>query len=141
MKDIRDRIKVNIDKSFHEKYIDLKIAAGKSYLDCPFSDFREFFLLSAVIGVRNNLYIQLEKNKEGIFDSNVFSEHFDLPLLYTIAFAKEKNVDLLSDDDYVLRTVEGYANGGFNTILSEIEDGSSNNLMNLATYLAELIDS
>lgn len=137
MYSIRDRKKISISKAFHDKYNSLKHSSGNEHTDTPFKDLREIFLLSAAIGVSQNSYEELNNSKEAIFDSNVFTEHNDIPLLYTIAFNKSKDAESLSDDEYVIKIVEGYANGGFPLLLNAIEDTNSNNLLNLVTYLSE----
>ena len=139
MNSIRDRKAINVSKDFHQYYESLKYSSGSNVIDSPFKDFREMYILSAVIGVNNEAYEDLRGSKVKIFDSNVLNEHKDIPLLYVIAFSKEKNAELLSDDDYVLETVEGYANGGFPILLSAIQNGNSNNLLNLSLFLEEVI--
>ena len=141
MKEIRDRLAINIDVKFHLEFENLKKDTDQSYLDRPFEDFREIFLTSAIIGAANDVFMPIDSKKIKIFDSNVFNEHFDLPLLYTIAFCKEENPELLSDEKYILKIVEGYANGGFPILIDQIKNGNSSTLMNLAIHIKELIEA
>ena len=139
MNSIRDRKPININKSFHSDYINLKISSESEISDSPFTDFREIYILSAVIGVKNEAFEELKVTREKAFDSNVFNKSKDLPVLYAIAFAKERNAELLANDDYVLKIVEGYANGGFPILLSAIRSNESNNLFNLALFVDDLL--
>lgn len=140
MNSLRDRKAINVGKDFHEYYENLKFSTGNSVVDTPFKDFREMYIISAVIGVKNEAFEKIEGSKVKIFDSNVFNEHKDIPLLLTIAYCKEKKPELLADDEYVLRIVEGYANGGLPLLISAIQNGESNNLLNLSLYLEEILD-
>lgn len=140
MNSIRDRKPINVKKSFHSKFEDYKSNSKRSIADSPFNDFRELYLLSAVVGLKLDLYEEIKGPKVKIFDSNVFSEHKDLPILYSIAFNKEKNAELLADDEYVLKIVEGYANGGLQIVIDAIENGNNNNLLNLAIFTSDNIE-
>lgn len=141
MKDIRDRKSISIQKSFYEDYNNFfPEKSEKSWLECPFADFREIYILSACIGASKGAFKEIDSKKIKIFDSNVFNEHFDLPILYTIAYCKEMDPELLSDETYVLNIVEGFANGGFPHLMDELKNRQSSNLLNLANYIHELIN-
>jgi hypothetical protein len=139
MNQIRNRLKISIDKKYHQNYLSLKYFSDKNIIDCPFEDLRQIFLLSASIGVLRNKYIPLKTGKESIFDSYVFNEHFDLPIIYSIAYSKDKKSEILSDAHYVLEILEGYANGGFPILWNEICNSPSNNLLNLSNYINEMM--
>jgi hypothetical protein len=139
MNSIRDRIAIFIDKKYHTDYVNLKKSADTNIIDSPFSDFREIYILAAAIGVFSNIHKPIEGTKEKIFDSNVFNEFKDLPILYTLAFCKDGDTEALANDEYVLLMVEGYANAGFPILLGEIQNNQSSNLLNLSTYIDEII--
>ena len=56
MNSIRDRKAINIDKKYHSEYINLKKSAEKNITDSPFIDFREIYLLAAVVGVYSMIH-------------------------------------------------------------------------------------
>lgn len=137
MNSIRDRIPINISANFHEDFVNLKKSSDSKISDSPFTDFREIYLLAAVIGIKNKAFKHLSEKKEKIFDSNVFKEYQDLPLIYAIVYSHEKQVLKLADDKYVISVLEGYANGGFPILRQMIFEDINSNLLNLALSLKD----
>ena len=131
----RDRIR--IDKVHHLTYIALtKPRENENHQDLsPFESMKNVFMLASFIGYNEKKRIPLGKDKELIFAWARFSPQEDVPLLRALALAETEDVEVLTDQDRILRIAEEYANGGITAIQEQVEDMPGDRITNLVDLL------
>ena len=95
---------------------------------------KDLFILAMCLGVKNNAYDPLT-SKDDIFNSDVFDEKTEIPVMQAVAFAKENSLEILLNERAVLDIAQGYANGGINYVIEEIIKNPGKPLNNLSTLI------
>ncbi len=122
-------LRVYIDKDKHELYEKL-VKRGADNLDnYPFQTMKDLFMVAACLGARNNIFEEIKSSKD-IFNSDVFDEKTDVPILASLAFQKEKSLSVLNDEKKILEIAQGYANGGIHLVKEQIVNNPGKPLNN-----------
>jgi dnd system-associated protein 4 len=123
-------LKVYIDKDKHSLYEKLVKRGADNPDYFPFQTMKDLFMLAACLGVKYGAYEPLASSKD-IFSSDVFDEKADYPVMAVIAYKKERNIAILTDERKILEVVQGYANGGISYVVEEIVNNPGTPLNNL----------
>ena len=103
--------RVAIDESVHSIYEELVSRSAEKAEDFPFIRMKDLFMFACCLGVKHKRYEEPSKLKV-IFSGEVFDDEIDVPMLCAMAYAKEKNLEGLFDPAKVIKTCQGWANGG-----------------------------
>lgn len=112
-------LRVYIDKDKHDIYERLVKRGGENPDQYPFQTMKDVFLFAACMGLKYNHSEEL-KSSQDIFNTDVFDARVDIPVLSALAFSKEKDIAILSDEKKILEIVQEYANGGISYVRLEI---------------------
>lgn len=134
------RLSVYVDKDTHSIYEKLTSRSAKSIEDYPFETMKDLFIAAACLGAKQGRYVELNKNQE-IFDSTLFNQRTEVPVLFSLAFHKIKDIHALSDSRKVLDIVQGWANGGIRILEEQLLHRPGKPLFNLTDYIWEEIES
>ncbi|KAA0245641.1 MAG: hypothetical protein DYG83_00950 [Candidatus Brocadia sp. AMX2] len=129
-------LKVYIDKDKHELYEQLVKRGSDNPDSYPFQTMKDLFMVAACLGARNNSFEEIKSSKD-IFNSDVFDEKTDVPVLAALAFQREKILSILNDERKILEIAQGYANGGINLVKEQIINNPGKPLNNLVALLLE----
>jgi len=127
-------LRVYIDKEKHEIYEKLVKRGSENPDHYPFQTMKDLFMLSACLGYKYGAFEEIDSSKD-IFNSDVFDEKVDIPMLISLAYAKEKNLMNLLDGRKVLDIAQGYANGGIGYVVEEIINNPGKPLNNLVEMI------
>ena len=123
--------RVTIEKDVHQLYKDLSDRASQSPETAPFLLMKDVFMWAVALGVKEGKRRPLAGSREQIFRWDQFSQDMDLPALKAIALAETGEVEVLLQEDHILRIAEEYANAGIHEIKREIVDQPGEALWNL----------
>lgn len=112
-------LRVYIDKDKHEIYEKLVKRGSENPDHYPFQTMKDLFMLAACLGAKHNVYEPIESARD-IFNSDVFDEKTDVPVMAALAYQKEQTLSILSKEREVLDIAQGYANGGISYVIEEI---------------------
>ena len=129
-------LRVYIDKDKHEIYEKLVKRGSENPDHFPFQTMKDLFMLSACIGYKYDAFEDIISSKD-IFSSDVFDEKVDVPVIVSLAYAKEKNLINLLDGRKALDIAQGYANGGIAYVVEEIINNPGKPLNNLVSLIIE----
>jgi dnd system-associated protein 4 len=127
-------LRIYIDKNKHEIYEKLVKRGSENPENYPFQTMKDMFMLAACLGVKNNVYIPLETTKD-IFNSDVFDEKTDIPVIAALAYKREQDISILSKEREMLDLVQEFANGGIGYVEEEIINNPGRPLDNLISLL------
>ncbi len=80
-----------------------------------FPTFRDLLCFAAILGFETGTQLTLDSKSDDFVDGRVFGkDDLSMDLLYLIALAEKRDVDILRDDneDTMIQIFEQYANGG-----------------------------
>lgn len=123
-------LRVYIDKDKHEIYEKLVKRGSENPDHYPFQTMKDLFMLAACLGVKHNAYETLDVSRD-IFNSDVFDEKTDIPVMFSLAFHKEQSLSVLTDTRKILDIAQCYANGGISYVVEEIINTPGKPLNNL----------
>jgi len=123
-------LRVYIDKDKHETYEKLVKRGSENPDHFPFQTMKDLFMLSACLGYKYDAFEEIGSSKD-IFSSDVFDEKVDIPIIISLAFAKDKDLMSLLDGRKVLDIAQGYANGGIGYVVEEVINNPGKPLNNL----------
>jgi len=129
-------LRVYIDKDKHETYEKLVKRGSENPDHFPFQTMKDLFMLSACLGYKYDAYEEIGSSKD-IFSSDVFDEKVDIPMIISLAFAKEKTLMNLLNGRKVLDVAQGYANGGIGYVVEEIINNPGKPLNNLVEMIID----
>lgn len=109
---------VDRDKA-HPIYEQLVSRASKKAEDFPFATMKDLFMVSACVGAQHDCYEELG-TKRDIFSGELFRNETDVPVLATLAYHHEKDVEILSDPKQVIEIAQCWANGGIFILRDEL---------------------
>lgn len=111
---IEDAIKI------HEYY--RKLTKAGNIEDSPFQDMPDVFVAATCIGAKNNSYKELKKKKD-VFLAAALDQEFQIPVLTSLAYKKQGNLETFLELDRVLSICEGWANGGILLLYDILMEG------------------
>lgn len=127
-------LRVYIDKDKHEIYEKLVKRGSENPDHYPFQTMKDLFMTAACLGVKHNAYEPINSARD-IFNSDVFDERTDVPVMSAFAFEREQTLSVLLDERKVLDITQGYANGGISYVVEEIINNPGKPLNNLIALL------
>jgi hypothetical protein len=92
-------------------YDQLVSAARERPEDAPFLTQKDLFMAAACMGAKLDEYKEVAGPNRNI-QAGVLDESVDIPVLIALAYKKLGNVDSLSNARDIVRTAEGWAEGG-----------------------------
>ena len=92
---------------------------------------------AVALGVKEGKRRPLSGSREQIFRWDQFSQDMDIPALKAIALAETGDVEVLLQEDQILRIAEEYANVGIHEIKQEIVDQPGEALWNLMELIRD----
>ncbi|MEQ8584076.1 MAG: hypothetical protein RIC30_15120 [Marinoscillum sp.] len=129
-------LRVYIDKDKHETYEKLVKRGSENPDHFPFQTMKDLFMLSACLGFKHDAFEEIGSSKD-IFSSDVFDEKVDIPMIISLAYAKDKNLMNLLDGRKVLDIAQGYANGGIGYVVEEVINNPGKPLNNLVEMILD----
>jgi len=130
--------RVTIEREVHQLYKDLSERSTQNPETSPFLTMKDVFMWAVALGVKEGKRRPLSGSREQIFRWDQFSQDMDIPTLKAIALAESGEVEVLLQEDQILRIAEEYANAGIYEIKREIMDQSGEALWNLVSLSMEL---
>jgi len=125
----KEKYSISIDKGKHKKF--QLLTEGP---EAPFKTMKDLLLASAAIGFSKNKETPIRPGGSvKIFEWNRF-DPLDEKFLFMITFLDNKDLNAILDRNLVIRTLEAYANGGFDELYSKITK-SGNKVLNLIDYV------
>ena len=135
--EIKGGDRVSIETAVHQLYKDLSERAGENPEAAPFPLMKDVFMWAMALGVKANERRQLSGGRTQIFRWDQFSQDLDVPVLRAIAIAETEDVEVLMQEERILRIAEEYANAGIREISNEIVTQPGQALWNLANVLRQ----
>ena len=123
--------RVAIESSVHALYKQLTDKSTQDPETAPFLLMKDVFMWAVALGVKEGKRRPLSGSLEQIFRWDQFAQDMDIPALKAIALAETGEVEILLQEDKILRIAEEYANGGIHEIKREIVDQPGEALWNL----------
>ena len=127
-------LRVYIDKDVHDIYDKLVKRGTENPDHYPFQTMKDLFMLAACLGAKHNAFEPVNASRD-IFNSDVFDEKTDIPVMSSLAFKKEQSLSILSDERKILDIIQGYANGGISYVVEEIINNPGKPLSNLISLI------
>lgn len=129
-------LRIYIDQDKHEHYEKLVRKGGDNVDYYPFQTFKDVFMLAACLGAKHGASESIAASRD-IFNSDVFDEKVDVPIMMALAYQKENSLAALSNERRVLDIVQEYANGGIAYLVEEIVSKSGKPLNNLVELIQD----
>ena len=129
-------LRIYIDQDKHEHYEKLVRKGGDNVDYYPFQTFKDVFMLAACLGAKYEASEPIAASRD-IFNSDVFDEKVDVPIMMALAYQKENNLAALSNERRVLDIVQEYANGGIAYLVEEIVSKPGKPLNNLVELIQD----
>ena len=131
---ISPTVRIHISKEHHQIYDDLVSKSRENPDDFPFATMKDLFMMAAAVGMKEGKYKEV-KQAVNIFSGSVFDTKNDVPVMAAIAFGHQQDFNILFDEAKLVKTVEGYANGGIGVLQRELVGKSGRVFMNLVDML------
>ena len=135
MNEVKGSDRVSIETSVHEIYKQLSEKSSQNPDMAPFLLMKDVFMWAVALGVKKGTRRPLSGHKEQIFRWDQFSQDIDRPALKTIALAETEEVEILLQEEIILRIAEEYANEGIRELKSELLDQPAKPLWNLVNLV------
>lgn len=123
-------LRVSIENSHHDFYKQLS-DSSEDPERCPFRTMKDIFMLAMCLGYRQEQRRPLASGRKQIFHWTQFSEQVDEPILKAIAIAATGDIQVLSNQEEILRIAEEYANAGIHELRTQVEEEIGEPLWNL----------
>ena len=127
--------RVTIEGEVHQLYKDLSERSTQNPETSPFLTMKDVFMWAVALGVREGKRRPLSGSREQIFRWDQFSQDMDIPALKAIALSETGDVEVLLQEDQILRIAEEYANAGIHKIKQDIIDQPGEILWNLVSII------
>ncbi|PYE54095.1 hypothetical protein [Deinococcus yavapaiensis] len=127
--------RVQIETAVHEVYKQLTDNARRNVEEVPFLTMKDVFMWSVALGYASNTRKKLKKSRQQIFHWPQFDAYQDVPVLKAVALTAERDVNVLTSPERILRIVEEYANAGIHDLVARLDPDAGlplNNLLHLA---------
>ena len=122
-------MRISIESGLHDIY--KQLAEGNNPETTPFRTMKDVFMLAVCLGFRRGQRKELISAKRQIFHWAQFSEQIDVPILKAIAIAATGEVEVLNEQDMILRIAEEFANTGIQDIQTFVTEQLGQPLWNL----------
>ncbi len=132
--EIRGGDRVSIEPGVHQLYRDLTERSKENPEAAPFLWMKDVFVWAVALGVKAGERRPLNGSRQ-IFRWDQLSQDLDVPVLRAIAIADTGGVEVLTQENQVLRIAEEYANSGIREIKEEMVDRAGQPLWNLVNVL------
>ena len=130
-------LRIYIDQDKHEHYEKL-VRKGNDNADYyPFQTFKDVFMLAACLGAKHGVSEPIAASRD-IFNSDVFDEKTDIPVMMALAYQEDKSLATLSNERRVLDIVQEYANGGIAYLVEEAVNKPGKPLNNLVELVVSV---
>lgn len=123
-------LRVSIESTHHDFYKQLSESTD-DVERCPFRTMKDMFMMAACLGYRRGQRKPLASGRRQIFHWTQFSEQVDEPVLKAIAIATTGDIQVLGNQEEILRIAEEYANAGIQEMRAQVVDGVGEPLWNL----------
>ena len=130
-------VRINIDSKDHELYKFLSEKSREDPEGSPFLLMKNVFMWAVSIGVKKQIRRPLSSKKEQIFSTDIFSENIEMSILKAIAVSETGNVEVLTNEDEIIRIAEEYANEGIHHLRHELMEKPGERLWNLVNLIRE----
>jgi|SRR5579859_453939 len=132
---------IYIDKDANDKIYELLVKRGADRIeDYPFETKKDLFVLAACVGAKLNRYKELSSERHNAFNGETFNSRIDVPILHTLAYKKEKDVEVLLEPKRVLEIAQGWANGGIDEVYNAILIQPGRALFNYVEWTLEQVE-
>jgi len=131
MSEIKGSDRISIEEKVHEIYKTLSENSNQRPESSPFLLMKDVFMWATTLGIKKGKRRPLTGNKIQIFRWDQFSQDVDVPSLKIIALAETNDVEILTNEDQILRIAEEYANEGIRELKAELIDQPGEPLWNL----------
>ena len=129
-------IGIYIEKRHNDLIYDKLVKRGNDNIESfPFETKKDLFIIAACIGAKNNKFKKLSDKSHNPFSGETFNSKLDVPILFALAFKKEKDVDVLLDPKKVIEIAQGWANGGIEILKDELLGTPGRPLFNFISLL------
>lgn len=133
---------VYIEKEANEKIYEELCKRGTDKIeDFPFETKKDLFVLAACVGAKIGSYNESFHERHNAFNGETFNAKIDVPILLTLAYKKDKNVDVLLEPKRALEIAQGWANGGINEVYNAILNNPGRPLFNYVDWVLDQIES
>jgi hypothetical protein len=133
---------IYIEKDANEKIYEELVKRGTDKIeDFPFETKKDLFVLAACVGAKIGSYKETFSEKHNAFNGETFSSKIDVPILFSLAYKKEQNVDVLLEPKRVLEIAQGFANGGIHEVYNAILNSPGRPLFNYVDWVLESIEN
>ena len=131
---VRGGMRVSIETGLHDLY--KQLSEGKKLEDAPFETMKDIFMLAACLGYDMGEPRPLDGGQRDIFHWTQFSDRVDVPILNALAIAETGDIQVLADQEQVLRIAEEYANAGIREIREQLVTEGKQPLWSLVDSLS-----
>ena len=111
-------------------YKDLTERSGENPEAAPFLLMKDVFMWAVALGVRAGERRPLDGSRQ-IFRWDQLSQDLDVPVLKAIAITDTENVEVLTQENQILRIAEEYANAGIREVKEDLAERPGQALWNL----------
>jgi dnd system-associated protein 4 len=128
--------RVGIEKEFHQLYKDLTEKSTKYPETAPFYVLKDVFLWAVALGVKAGKRRPLKK-REPIFRWEQLSTEVDVPALMAIAIAESGDIEVIANQDELVKIAEEFANEGIHELKRELHDQPGQPLWKIVNLLRQ----
>ena len=130
--EVRGGDRVSIEPGMHELYRELTERSRENPEAAPFLLMKDVFMWAVALGVTVGKRRSLSGSRQ-IFRWDQLSQDLDIPTLRAIAIADTGDVEVIAQEERVLRIAEEYANVGIREIKESFVDQPGQPLWNLVS--------
>lgn len=133
---------VYIEKDDNERIYDELTKRGTERVeDFPFETKKDLFVVAACVGAKIGAYKETFVVRHNAFNGETFNSKVDIPILFTLAYRREKNVEVLLEPKRVIEIAQGFANGGIHEVYNAILNHPGRPLFNYIDWVLENVAS
>jgi len=127
-------IERRVNDNIYEK---LTKRGGGNVEDYPFDTKKDLFLAAACVGAKNDKFKKNTGATLNPFSGETFNPKIDVPILFSLAFKKENDIEVLLDPKKVIEIAQGWANGGIELLHDYIFGNSGRPLFNFVNMILD----
>lgn len=132
-------IAIYIDKRHNDLIYDKLVKRGTDHIeDYPFETKKDLFITAACVGAKNNKFRKLSNKSHNPFSGENFNPKIDIPILFSLAYKKENDVEVLLDPKKVIEIAQGWANGGIEILKEELLGNPGRPLFNFVNFILNI---
>lgn len=130
-REVRGGDRVSVEADMHHLFRDLSEKSNENPESAPFILMKDVFIWAVALGVQSGRRLLLEGKRTQIFRWDQLSQDLDVPVLKALAVSETEDVELLVQEEQILRIAEEYANAGIREIRDTLVDQPGQPLWNL----------